>query len=190
MFVSLNGERVALTLGRWDARKAISDLVDCEKEQELIDLVATSGTTEAARLLGLTEAEVSRRNEISIVKVAKARRLTSKDLTIVDLIDDLGYTGEAAAEALEMPLREVRCRYWRARAKLRGQRHDETLCRHIPALNRRDYIAYELVHVLHYSIGRASRMLGLNRGHLCRRLQKVKQLLQTHVQPDTPSINT
>lgn len=190
MFVSLNGQRVRLSLGRWDARKALANLVKCEKDQALIELVEAHGLHEAARLMGHEPAEVSRRLEVATEKVARDRRIAAKDLTVIDLIDDLGNTPDQVAEVLQMPLREVHSRYWRGRKRLAVQRHSDALVEGVEGLKLRDFMAFELVHVLNYSIGRAARQLGLNRGHLCRQLQKVRTLLQTALLPEGADLKT
>ena len=187
MFVRLNGERVRLTLGGWDARKALASHAENDDDKSLMELVDTHGIDEASRLLGKDPDELKRLFEVASEKVASSRHLDTNNLTIVDLIDGLGYSDEAAAEVLGIELRQVRKQYWLVRRRLNMRRHHEQLVESIPRLSLRDYAAFELVHVLNHSIGRVSRALGLNRGHLCRRLQKVRELLQTRLESDTPT---
>ena len=182
----MNGERVRLTLGGWDARKALASHADNDDDRSLMELVETHGIDEASRLLGKDPDELKRIFEAASEKAALSRHLDTNNLTIVDLIDGLGYSDSAAAEVLGIELREVRRQYWLVRRRLNTRRHHEQLVESIPRLTLRDYAAFELVHVLNHSIGRVSRALGLNRGHLCRRLQKVRELLQTRLESDNP----
>ena len=190
MFVALNGQRIPLTLGRWNAAKAIQAGMTCTKNQALIDLVASSGLDEAAKELGVEPEKLRRKLDQAKAASCKARKLATADLPILDLIDELGYAPEKVAEILEIPLREVRGRYWRARNRLRTERHDEALARELPQLCQRDFMAFELHVVLNYSIGSAARILGLNRGHMVRRIQLVREILRTHCQADTPNAKT
>lgn len=187
MFVSLNGQRVPLTLGRWNASKAVQAQITCPNQLALVELVASSSLEEAANTLGVDVDKLRQRLDEAKQAVATARNLTDHDLPILDLIDDLGYSDEGAAQILGITLRQVRKRYWLARKRLRGRRHDELIADHIPQMSRRDFAAFELYHVLHYSTGRVARTLGLNRGHLCRRLEIVRELLRKHCQADSPT---
>ena len=182
MFVTLDGRRVAFNLGRWNSAKAVTAHMDSAEDSALVDLVATSGINETAQALGLEPDQLCERLDQARESVAAARSIATNDLPIIDLIDDLGYSDERVAEVLEIPLRDVRRRYWAARKRLAGRRHDDVLVEAIPELSRRDFLAFELVHVLHYSIGRAATLLGLNRGHLCRRLAIVAELLRANCQ--------
>ena len=186
MFVKLNGERVKLTLGGWDARKALASHAKSDDDRSLMELVDTHGIDEAARLLGKDSNELQRLYEIAAEKAATDRNVDTNNLTIIDLLDGLGYSDAAAAEVLGIEVKEVRKQYWLTRRRLGTRRHHEQLVESIPRLSLRDYAAFELVHILNHSIGRVSRALGLNRGHLCRRLQKVRELLQSRIQSDNP----
>jgi DNA-directed RNA polymerase specialized sigma24 family protein len=186
MFVKLNGERVRLTLGGWDARKALVSHAENDDDKSIMELVETHGIDEASRLLGKDAEDVKKIFDLASEKAAASRHLDTNNLTIMDLIDGLGYSDSAAAQVLGIEVREVRKQYWIVRRRLNTRRHHEQLVESIPRLSLRDYAAFELVHVLNHSIGRVSRALGLNRGHLCRRLQKVRELLQSRLETDTP----
>jgi hypothetical protein len=185
MFVTLDGRRVEFRLGRWNSSKAIQARLSPE-DSALVDLAATEGISGLAKTLGVDAQELAVRFAHARAKVAKERDVAVEDLPIVDLIDELGYTSESVSEILAIPLREVRQRYWSARRKLMGRRHSDILAESITEFCKRDFAAFELVHVLNYSIGSAAKMLGLNRGHLCRRLNALSELLRQRCQTNTP----
>lgn len=184
MFVRLNGEKIPVTCGRWNPLKAVS--IHSPKHQGVIDLVASSGVAQAAKELGVSQDTLMRRLERAKREVCKEKLISSKDLVILDLLDDLGHTPEKVAEIFNIPIREVRRRYWRGRSRLQVPRHDDLIAKQLPELCKRDFLAFELHVVLNYSIGRTARLLGLNRGHMVRRIQKVRDLLREHCQADTP----
>lgn len=184
LFVKLTGEHVDLKLGRWNAQRAVQLQMKSKRKSALVELVNSLGIDEAARTLGMERDQLAVKLDDAREEVAKSKHLSTADLPILDLIDDLGYTPQRVARLTRMEESEVRTRYWAARARLRVTRHDEILCKAIPDLNRRDFAAYELVFVLNYSIARAARVLRINRGHLCRRLHKVQELLREHCEQD------
>ena len=149
--------------------------------------MAASGLDGAAADLGISVVELKRRYEKAKRDAAKSRKLCLHDVPILELIDELGYSREAVAEMLDLPLKHVSRRYWSARRKLRSKRHDETIREAIPEISQRDFAAFELHVVLGYSSGRVSRILGLNRGHAVRCINRVKRLLADKLIADPPA---
>lgn len=189
MFVSLNGERVPLALGRWNASKAVESLM-CPESQALVELVKAHGIDGAAERLGVEPDQVRDKIDLARERVGEQKLLCQVDMSILDLIDELGYSDEATARTLKLPLREVRRRYWRARRRLRTKRHDEFIRERISHLSQRDFAAFEMHHVLGHSTGKVAKLLGLNRGHMVRRINRVRELLAAHCQADTPDAKT
>lgn len=188
MFVNLNGQRIGISLGRWDARKALKKHITDPKAQALVDLVDESGIDEVANLLGTSPRQIEKRLKTVLETAAKSQRIALKDLTILELIDELGYSPEEVAESLLMPPTEVRSRYWRGRRRLRGTRHHEAILTAITEIRLRDYMAFEIIHVLGYSIRRASKVFDLNHGNLCRQVNRVQDFLKSAATSDPPTL--
>lgn len=110
--------------------------------------------------------------------------LPPQDRGILTLIDSLGYTVAQTATLLKIKPGDVKRRYWRAKDKLRPPRliTEEFLAK-IPGLLARDVCALMLVESGDYSIGQAAVVLGINKGHLCRRLEMARELIRQHGDP-------
>lgn len=104
---------------------------------------------------------------------------------ILDLVDELGYSPTDAAEVLGITVGELKRRYWATRDQMRTERHTAQYFDRIPNLIPRDMAALELVTRAGYSIGRAARVLGVNKGHLVRRVNITKEMLRCHLTPHT-----
>ena len=187
MIVSLDGQRIPLALGRWDASRAVECHMVDPIQRSLVELVEQSGLERAAEILELDIETLKERLDEAREAVESSRKLAREDLPILDMVYSLGYSEKTVADILGMTLSELRKRYWRARGQLRTKRHDEHLAEVIPNFCRRDFLAFEMHAVLNYSIGRIAKILGLNRGHLVRRINNIRELLRAHCQADTPS---
>ncbi|MDB5348644.1 MAG: hypothetical protein JWP89_7021 [Schlesneria sp.] len=110
--------------------------------------------------------------------------LRPMDRALLEMVDRLAYTIPEAATLLEMTHRTARRRYWRARRMLQPKKPlREILSEMSPKLLERDHCALELVEVLEYSIGRAAKVLNINKGHLCRRLAIARALIHAAGDP-------
>ena len=99
------------------------------------------------------------------------RHLPGKDRALMGMVEKLGYSMADAASILQIPVQAAHRRYWFLRTKVRPPTTlREKLLSRSPTLLARDLCALELVEVLDYSIGKAANVLGMNKGHLCRRI--------------------
>lgn len=106
------------------------------------------------------------------------------DRALLEMVDRLAYSISEAAALLEMTPRTARQRYWQARRMLQPKKPlREILLEMSPKLLERDLCALELVEVLEYSIGRAAKVLNVNKGHLCRRLAISRTLIHAANDP-------
>lgn len=106
------------------------------------------------------------------------------DRALLEMVDRLAYSIPEAAAFLEMTPRTARRRYWRVRRMLQPKKPLRVILREMaPRLLERDLCALELVEVLEYSIGRAAKVLNVNKGHLCRRLAIARALIHAAGDP-------
>lgn len=110
--------------------------------------------------------------------------LRPTDRALLEMVDRLAYSIPEAAALLEITQGTARRRYWRARRMLQPKKPLRvTLLEMSPKLLERDLCALELVEVLEYSIGRAAKVLKINKGHLCRRLAIARALIHAAGDP-------
>jgi DNA-directed RNA polymerase specialized sigma24 family protein len=117
--------------------------------------------------------------EAELEPVDPYRSLHLLDRALMGMVERLGYSVPQAAEVLGISSTVAHRKYWQARQRLRPKKllRDELLDRS-PGLLPRDYLAIELVEVLGLSIGRAAKVIGINKGHLCRRIAIAKAIIQ------------
>jgi DNA-directed RNA polymerase specialized sigma24 family protein len=95
------------------------------------------------------------------------------------MVERLGYTVAQAAQMLGLDRAAAHKKYWQARQKIRpSQVLRDVLLERSPELLPRDLCALELIEVLNYSIGRAAKILGVNKGHLCRRIAIAREIIK------------
>ena len=107
------------------------------------------------------------------------RNLPATERALMGMVERLGYTVPQAAAMLGLDRAAAHKKYWQARQKIRpSQVLRDVLLDRTPELLPRDLCALEMVEVLEYSIGRAARILGVNKGHLCRRIAIARNLIK------------
>lgn len=120
----------------------------------------------------------------SMEPVDPYRSLPTTERALMGMVERLGYTVPQAAQILGIDRATAHRKYWLARQKIRPTRTlRDTLLDRTPELLPRDLCALEMVEVLEYSIGRAARVLGVNKGHLCRRLAIARALIKSAGDP-------
>lgn len=120
----------------------------------------------------------------SMEPVDPYRALPATDRALMGMVERLGYTVPQAAQMLQLDRATAHKKYWNARKKIRPtQVLRDVLLDRTPELLPRDLCALEMVEVLEYSIGRAARILGVNKGHLCRRIAIARNLIKAAGDP-------
>ncbi|MBS0205689.1 MAG: hypothetical protein JSS49_22535 [Planctomycetes bacterium] len=100
------------------------------------------------------------------------------DRAILRMVEDLGYSAPNAATLLKIDAAQVRAIVRRHRSKTNPAKQlRETLLAKAQVW-RRDFLALEMVEVMEFSIGDAAKLLKINKGHLCRRLERTRNLIR------------